>query len=655
MSEQATWKILIYLCGDAADRLRAPLPEKDIDLGPLLNQPAGALAKAGATLILQAHLRSTRQAIRLVQEPDQDKARAVAVVENAVDSPAGRDAFVTWAMATYPTDRSLLFLADCKAMAEQRFPLPGTAFELVPSPDGPDQHPLTQEILEAIKAEAATRGTLGQLLSRLLSVLFGETGSQQPATPAGPVLDSQPKETTPVQPQRDWTILLYMAGDNGRVFETKYGQYSLMAEMTSAGHADIGEIQKVGTTERVAVLAQFDTLGEKGTYRLEIREGRTTMEDVVETIPEANTGDPSALARFIVWGMTRCPARHTMLVLWNHGLGWKDDDIYQSVRSLSRSVRSGLRLRQRNAASFRSTARKIKPMAEDPDLDEETRGILCDDTSMDFLTNVELSQALRVAEVASDEAEVSAIFGDEARLRQLMAEPNSNVRRRLSLIGMDACLMAMIEVQYQVRHYADLMVASQEVEPMNGWPYTQIVQKLVARPDISPQEFARLIVSEYVRSYSGTRSSNVTQSAVALARMEQTRQLAQEFALAVAAEYNRDRDLKLAYSEAQDSVRGTFEDPEYVDLAGFARTLLDAYSGGRNSAVERAGRALLDYLLDTRNGPVIENQATGKFRHKAHGISVYLSQRFNPPSPLYQTLDFAQPGWLDMLEAVRVR
>ena len=82
---------------------------------------------------------------------------------------------------------------------------------------------------------------------------------------------------------------------------------------------------------------------------------------------------------------------------------------------------------------------------------------------MDFLTNVEMSQALRVAEFAQDEAEAAAIFKDADRLKEIMTRGTEGSLRHLSIIGMDACLMAMIEVQYQVRKFADVMVASQEV------------------------------------------------------------------------------------------------------------------------------------------------------------------------------------------------
>ena len=153
----------------------------------------------------------------------------------------------------------------------------------------------------------------------------------------------QPTEDT-MPTQREWTILLYMAGDNGDTFKTKQGSYSLMAEMTGAGYQDIAEVEQIGTTDQVAVLAQFDTLPAKdteganlgtqegGTYRLRNPQGSTVKENIVEIIPEVNTGDPAELSKFIVWGMNRCPAKRTMLVLWNHGMGWKDDDIYVTVR-----------------------------------------------------------------------------------------------------------------------------------------------------------------------------------------------------------------------------------------------------------------------------------------------------------------------------------
>lgn len=487
----------------------------------------------------------------------------------------------------------------------------------------------------------------GGLLSKLFGWLFGAGPAPKPKPPTPP---KPPKEEKPMPPQtpapmRDWTILLYMAGDNGKVFNTKHGSYSLMAEMTTPGHEDIAEVEKVGTTDRVAVLAQFDTLNEDGTYRLEIHQGKTTQQNIVQTIAEANTGDPAELAKFIVWGMTRCPAKHTLLVLWNHGLGWKDDDVYAGVRSLSRTVRSGGRPRQHNAAMFKSVARKVKEVA-DQTKDEEVKGILCDDNSMDFLTNVEMSRALRVAEIAADEADAAAIFQDQARLTAAMAVDPSQARRRLSAIGMDACLMAMLEVQYQVRQFADVMIASQEVEPIDGWPYTQIVGKLNAAPTMTPNELGKLIVEEYAASY---LSSNTTQSAIDLTQMENLRAKVGAFGLAAAKAFGEDGALRLAYSDAARGGRRDFEDKEYLDLAGFVQRVAKGYAAGANTEVKRTAEELLAALAQT-GSPVIANAATGTKKSKATGISIYVPM--DMPSPLYKELDFAAAGWLELLEAV---
>lgn len=487
----------------------------------------------------------------------------------------------------------------------------------------------------------AERGVLRQWLNKLLAALAGK-GQRDEAPPAPGAHPTHPKEELPMQSERDWTILLYMAGDNGRIFDTKYGSYSLMAEMTTAGHEDIAEVQQASTTAQVAVLAQFDTLGKetdvpKGAYRLEVHagRGRTTWDDVVETIPEANTGDPAELTRFIVWGMARCPARHTMLVLWNHGTGWKDDPVYQSVKAEAAEARDvpPKEPRQENTAFFRSTAGALQ--AKSKEAPGVSRGILYDDTSMDFLTNQELSQALQAAQDAAG--------------------------RRLSVIGMDACLMAMAEVQYQVRRFADVMVASQEVEPLKGWPYTPIVQALNAKPAMSPRELGALIVHEYERSYPGQA---VTQSAVDLSKAEQTAQHVRAFSQAMIDAYPNDGLLQAAFRAAAGSLRGQFEDPDYVDLAEFVHRLLAGYyeQGGYDAAVLASGKQLRDWLRSPpSDGPLIACSPAGNYKDlPVSGASIYLPASYVPagqgarvePSPLYAEIDFAQAGWNALLRKV---
>jgi hypothetical protein len=321
---------------------------------------------------------------------------------------------------------------------------------------------------------------------------------------------------------------------------------------------------------------------------------------------------------------------------------------------MSRSAAQGRNARSSNAALFRSTAKSINRRASRTQ-DDSTRAILCDDTSMDFLTNVEMSHALRVAEFAADEADAVAIFSDKPRLDQLMSWGNEGARRHLNIIGMDACLMAMIEVQYQVRKFADVMVASQEVEPMHGWPYNTILGDLAARPTMSPQDLSTLIVDRFVESYvnDSRRTPDVTQSAIDLSRLGEAADLIQSFARSLGKEFSDDLFLEKAYKDARDKAPRdgyAFEDPEYIDLVSLLDAMIKGYRGdpSASKAVEAAA-ALQDWLLSS-NSPVIRNAVSGKFDGKAHGISIYTPRDL--PSPLYKDIDFHSAGWYNTVKKI---
>ena len=59
------------------------------------------------------------------------------------------------------------------------------------------------------------------------------------------------------QNNRRWTLMVYMAGDNGKIFEQL--DRPLMYGMESQGWADIQKMARVGSTKDVAVVVQFDT------------------------------------------------------------------------------------------------------------------------------------------------------------------------------------------------------------------------------------------------------------------------------------------------------------------------------------------------------------------------------------------------------------
>ena len=118
--------------------------------------------------------------------------------------------------------------------------------------------------------------------------------------------------------------MVYMAGDNGKVFQTTAGPIRLMAEMTSAGYKDIWKMGQVGSTRSrshvpVRHAARFVPGGGA--------QGQRHGQQPGAAAPRGEHGRSRERCR--TSSSARCtnyPAEHYALVIWNHGLGWLDVD-----------------------------------------------------------------------------------------------------------------------------------------------------------------------------------------------------------------------------------------------------------------------------------------------------------------------------------------
>jgi hypothetical protein len=408
--------------------------------------------------------------------------------------------------------------------------------------------------------------------------------------------------------RRPWTMMVYMAGDNGKIFDTDRGRIKLMAEMTTVGYRDLMEMGTVGTTDNVAITCLFDT--QDIAYLVEVRKGRGMADSAVQQVPEVNTGAPETLQAFIIESMKAYPADHYALVIWNHGTGWLDVDSYSAVRAFDPTGKS-------NPPLFRATPQKLTA-------GDTTRPIAYDDSSMDFLDSQDLRAALAAAQAETGE--------------------------RLDLIGMDACLMAMIEGGRELAGFADYFVASQEVEPMAGWPYGPIIAALDGEPGLAAAKFADVIVEEFTKSYGGaTREEHtVTQSAIVLARTATTEELCATLVSAMLDDATP--TLRRLARRARDETL-TFEDRSYRDLGDFAAKLTALTEWDNYPAVTTAAVALHDHLIARdETGPILKVGFLPDYE-RATGMSVYLPGAIPETERekilgTYRELAFAQnTGW----------
>jgi hypothetical protein len=423
-------------------------------------------------------------------------------------------------------------------------------------------------------------------------------------SPADPTLSGQHAERGAPQ-RRPWTFLVYMAGDNGRLFDTELGKVKLMVEMTTAGFRDLAEMSQVGTTPNVAVVCLFDTT--TASYLVEVRSGRGFDDCRVQRIAEVNTGSAESLSRFVLESARRYPSDRIALVLWNHGTGWVDRDPYESVRDGSRATQL-----------FRHEGNQPPRHG--------TRPIGFDDTARDALDALDLRLAL------------------DAIMRGL--------GRPLDLIGMDACLMAAVEGAREVAPYAEFFVASQEVEPMDGWPYDRILAALDGRPEMPAADLAQAVIREYASAYSGRtrQEETVTQSGIRLARTTETEYLCRALVDAIM-ENRQDQRLRALVAQARNATLA-FSDRTYRDLGDFAVKLADATEHTPYRAVQATAKVLHGHLTSRREDAPILRVAYRPGYQRATGLSVYLPGLQTPIEGIrsdlaaYATLQFARyTGW----------
>ena len=357
-----------------------------------------------------------------------------------------------------------------------------------------------------------------------------------------------------------------------------------------------------------------------------MRKGTTLKQDELKDLGEINTGDPRVLEEFLNWGLVTYPAKRTMAVLWNHGNGWDDTDIYAAAKARGLkpvpAATGGARRSLGGLAAGFAVNRGVKT--------QRARGPF-------FVTafDTKVVDGLRRAIAFDDKAQD---FLDSVELKNVFASVAKKAKKKFDVIGMDACMMSMVENGLQVQGAGEVFCGSQEVEPGDGWPYDRILMTLTAQPTQTGQQLASLIVKEFVASYA--KDEAVTQSAFDLAALTDVRKAADALGdLLVKALANPD---DLAVEGAINRARKQsqkYEHPDYVDLWDFTAKLATWWPGGGKaaSAVQQAiGKC------------VFANAAPHPNVSQSHGLSIYLP--VDKVNELYARLDIASGGWAKFLK-----
>ena len=188
----------------------------------------------------------------------------------------------------------------------------------------------------------------------------------------------------------------------------------------------------------------------------------------------------------------------------------------------------------------------------------------------------------------------------------------------LELIGFDTCLMATVDVAYTFCDLARYLVASEEVEPANGWYYSQWVGALAQDPSMDGAALGRVICDAY---YAGCEAvgtqDNTTLSLTDLTLARPLFEAYEAFGAQALAAACTDPGFFSQLGRAaagSENYGGNTREQGYtnmVDLGHLARQC-----AGSLSAAQNVLSALDECVL---------YQVQGKYRTQATGLSCYYS------------------------------
>lgn len=198
----------------------------------------------------------------------------------------------------------------------------------------------------------------------------------------------------------------------------------------------------------------------------------------------------------------------------------------------------------------------------------------------------------------------------------------------IDILAMDACLMQMAEVAWVMKDNCDYIMASEETEPGDGYPYDNMLATL--KPGMGAEEFGKAMVKEFGKAYTGGcfGTKDVTTSLIKTAELGNVKDAIDGFAKAAQAG-NYAAQFKTALQQVQKFYYRT-----NIDMIHLA-TLLN------KSINDQAMKTATQKLIDAAKKSVVENVGTGYTMKNALGIAVYFPTSSASFDKAYGKLAFA--------------
>jgi len=400
------------------------------------------------------------------------------------------------------------------------------------------------------------------------------------------VADAQPElaQQAANQQQLPWAVLAYLAADNN---------------LSALADDNVDELENPHP-HGVEVLVQVDRLA-KRTERL-VLEDEGFVPVPGKKLKNLNAGNKKVLTDFLLFGRKQFPKRAHAVFLLSHGAGllnfsYIDKKNQKNRRRFSRwFVRLLFRWRVRALAIVTLFTGRPFPL-----LDLVPTAVGSDHSASDYLDNRELADAFLAA---------------------LKGNP-------FPIIGFDACVMALVEMAYEMRDCGQFLVASQDDVHVAAFPYEKVLRRMAGE---TAERVACHIVDEYGKATQ--KQKYATLSAIRLSAIEdlvkKLNVLGDRLSPLVGT------DLKtLAVARQAARAFATFH---YIDLHGFVGAISQAFPEIKPAADSVLAALKQAVVCATKSDP------------PAHGLSVYLPD--SRVADEYEKLSFYTdaPKWTEFVK-----
>ncbi|MEQ8823401.1 MAG: clostripain-related cysteine peptidase [Filomicrobium sp.] len=438
-----------------------------------------------------------------------------------------------------------------------------------------------------------------------------ETGS------ADPVIQVQ-DSLTPFQIEsRDarFVLIKMFGGDNDLSDEVEYDLREMEAANSSG--SQVAVLGLADLWEAPASVVEVTTSGKRRT---------------VEPMGEIDTGDPEVLARFLSRALISFhPDTRIAIGFWDHGTGVLDEaDKDEKLLDRSRSVgRAAARVRDRRRGRRGKPARRLflsQEQREALEAEADTRAMLHDDLSGGVLTNLEAGKMLKAA-----------------------FERAGRGSRPVDLMYSDTCLNGMIEVITELGDYADVFVASADLEPGEGWDYEGWINKTNRLGHAArTEDWAQAAVETYADYYRDDPSAYP----ITLGAFDTDNDIMDRFAELVDAASEPGQAGREAWRLLRDAREYTlqYDGTSSMDMYEFAMHLEREARAVSNSALHSRAQALQRAIATSRVAFV----GIGGEAARSQGLAFWFPKsrsEYRLDIATYRRLEFARAtGWAEYLD-----